>query len=170
MRYISALYDAPMPAGLALRNLRAAGFEDRDLALLPNLPGRPPVHGFLAAEVREQGDPVHALAKLGLPEPTLELVREGLRRGAILVLVRCPDLSAPAALRALDGAGPLSGERLGMDSRMAPGRVYRWSEFAMPDLVVAGEDASGDGEPRAGVDSRHRGQSVQVTEDTSATS
>ena len=142
MRYVSAIYDAPMPAGLALKALRAAGFEDRDLAVLPDLPALPPVAGFLARSTEATGDPARALAELGLPQQRHALLREALWRGAIVILVRCPDLSAPAAVRALDAAGPLPDARLARDWRREPGMRYRWSELPAPVLALQSEAAT----------------------------
>jgi hypothetical protein len=99
MQLISALFDAPVPAGMALAALAEAEVAPDDLGVWPSLPPLalpPPAAG--------------PRAELGLPDEGLEQAREGLARGAILVLARAPDLRAADLAARLAACGPLGPE------------------------------------------------------------
>ncbi len=109
MRLVSALYDAPVPAGLALAALVAAGADPAAVGVWPPLPPLavpPPTAPLLAAAADQEGV-MEQLDRLGLPADAQQQARSGLERGAVLVIARCPDLDAPALATALAEAGPL---------------------------------------------------------------
>ncbi len=164
MRYVTALFDAPQPAGMALHLLRELGFEDRDLILLPELPA--PVAGdtedpwtagsetSLEDERTRSSSSMHdatpsppgpeqvranarhRLQQLGLPEPTASLATEGLDRGALVLVARVPNLSAAVAAQAMETAGALPAERTVRLWSKQPELRYRWSELAAPEVVT----------------------------------
>lgn len=109
MRLVSALYDAPVPAGLALAALVAAGADPVEVGVWPPLPPlavAPPAAALLAAAADLDGV-IAQLDRFGLPADAQQQARSGLERGAILVIARCPDLAAAALAAALAEAGPL---------------------------------------------------------------
>ena len=111
MRLVSALYDAPVPAGMALAALVEAGAEPRHLGVWPPLPPlavAPPAAALLAS-APDRAAALGLLAQLGLPPDALQQADQGLGRGATLVLARCPDLDAPAMAAAMAEAGPIGG-------------------------------------------------------------
>lgn len=111
MQLISALFDAPVPAGMALAALAEAEVAPDDLGVWPSLPplALPPPAARLLAAVDLSGA-LALLAELGLPDEGLEQAREGLARGAILVLARAPDLRAADLAARLAACGPLGPE------------------------------------------------------------
>lgn len=164
MRYVTALFDAPQPAGMALHLLRELGFEDRDLILLPDLPApaaggqddpwtagseisledertrssssmRDPMHSPTSPE-QARASALHRLQRLSLPEPTASLAAEGLDRGALVLVARVPNLSAAVAAQAMETAGALPAERTVRLWSKQPELRYRWSELAAPELVT----------------------------------
>lgn len=124
MRTAYALYDAPAPALAALRALARAGFAPADVAVLAaRVPDE--AHALAADRIlpRDRGiepwsdtpDPslpdepalARALEGRGLARDEAATCAEGVaRRGAHLVVVCCPTLSAPAAEAALGAALP----------------------------------------------------------------
>lgn len=125
MRNAFALYDAPMPALAALRALSRAGFAPGDVALvaarvpeearalaadrlLPRDLGPEPWDGGSGdGEAPDEAAVARALEGRGLsPEDAATCAQGVARRGAHLVVVCCPTLSAPAAEAALEAALP----------------------------------------------------------------
>ena len=130
MQLISALFDAPVPAGMALAALAEAEVAPDDLGVWPSLPplALPPPAARLLAAVDLSGA-LALLAELGLPDEGLEQAREGLARGAILVLARAPDLRAADLAARLAACGPL-GPEAPFSWQHRRDRRYRWSELS----------------------------------------
>jgi hypothetical protein len=110
MRYVIALYDAPAPAAQALRVLAEAGFTPEDVAVAPPLSvpgtGWRSAGAFIELPAADEEALATAVESLGVGRTDSLALAEGVRRGGILVIVRCPTLSAPVARAALDGASP----------------------------------------------------------------
>lgn len=122
MRYVAALFDAPIPARAALQALQARGFAAADVALLAEaelpgtagladgrlLPPSPPAGDWPGDDPpppeawRDEPRLEAALRRRGIEEEDAATFAEGVaRRGAILVLVSAPTASAPLAAEAL---------------------------------------------------------------------
>lgn len=149
MRLVSALFDAPVPAAAALAALAAAGFDPAEVTTIPALarecqaggdragpPGDPLAEALQAAWVDEDWP---RLAKLlqerGLARGWARLAAEGLRRGAILVLLAVPTLSAPLAAQAMAGAAPP--DPLDLAERWLADAELRYPWRDVPALVPA---------------------------------
>lgn len=134
MQLISALFDAPVPAGMALAALAEAGAAPADLGVWPALPELlvPPPPAALLATARDVDGALGLLAELGLPAEGLAQAGEGLQRGAILVLALAPDRRAAELVARLAECGPLGPEAALAWGRDA-GLRYGW---ALPDDVV----------------------------------
>ncbi|HRA20479.1 MAG TPA: hypothetical protein PLZ56_08535 [Anaerolineae bacterium] len=130
MQLISALFDAPVPAGMALTALAQEGAAPADLGVWPPLPAIPvpPPAALLLAEAADLAGALRLLAQLGLPAEGLAQAQEGLARGAILVMARAPDLSAAALVKRLSECSPLGPEAALAWARDGALR-YRWSEL-----------------------------------------
>ena len=142
MRYVSAMYDAPVPARAAISALIEEGFPPLDLCVLPFVPGIElpstflPSLEFSKATDRYDLQPVQAkLAALGIAMEAAGIYAEGLRRGAIVVIARTPTLSAPIAAAILETTCPLSVEKASRDWAAQPGLRYRWSQVEAMALV-----------------------------------
>lgn len=129
MQLISALFDAPVPAGMALAALAEAEVAPDDLGVWPSLPplAIPPPAARLLTAAPDLPGVLGLLADLGLPSEGLDQAREGLARGAILVLARAPDLRAPDLAAQLAACGPLGPEAPFAWLHKRDLR-YRWSE------------------------------------------
>ncbi|MFN8421930.1 MAG: hypothetical protein U0470_00575 [Anaerolineae bacterium] len=117
MRILTALYDAPAPAATALRALAAAGIATVDLDLVAERPTPDAAHGgdwmaelALRAERFVDADGGAAMAGAlaeslpgrGVPAERAAALAERVAAGdGWLVGVRCPDVLAAAARRAL---------------------------------------------------------------------
>lgn len=143
MQLISALFDAPVPAGMALAALAAAGVAPADLGVWPSLPpvAIPPPAAQLLTAAPDLPSVLGLLADLGLPSEGLDQAREGLARGAILVLARAPDLRAPDLAARLAVCGPLGPEAAFAWLRNRELR-YRWSELRWPAEPPPSESTS----------------------------
>ncbi len=135
MRHIIALFDAPIPATRALEALAEAGFTPADVSVRPSLPGV----AWHAAQVSAIALPdddeaalIAALEGLGVPTADARLYAEGVRRGAILLVVRSPDTSATAAEAAMRSATPP--DLAAHQARWAadPGLCYDWAATPPP--------------------------------------
>ena len=142
MRYVSAMYDAPVPARAAINALIEEGFPPLDLCVLPFVPGIElpstflPSLAFAEATDRHGLRPVEAkLAALGIAHDAAGIYAEGLRRGAIVVIARTPTLSAPIAAAILETTCPLSTEKAGREWATKPELRYRWSQVEAMALV-----------------------------------
>ena len=145
MRYVTALFDAPVPARTARRALEAAGFAPRDVALVPE-----PAGEERARDWAPGGDPpglLAALRDLGVAEELAGAYAEGVARGCILVVVRCPDLSAPAAAAALALGPALDPGAAARRWRAEPTCGYVWSRVPPPELAEAEAAAAAPGSP-----------------------
>jgi hypothetical protein len=133
MRHVLALFDAPIPAVSAVRALGAAGFAPADLWLAAEaaLPGSSDLaRTDLPAETTALAT---ELESRGLDRDDAALCAEGVtRRGAILVLVRCPSAAAPVAERILAAAAPpdLAMHRMRWQSQ--PGARHMWAHIEPP--------------------------------------
>ena len=107
MRHVLALFDAPVPAASALRGLAAAGFAPADLWLAAGHPV-PGLREIARTDLPTETPALEAeLEARGLDGDAAALCAEGVtRRGAILVLLRCPSAAAPVAERILAAAAP----------------------------------------------------------------
>lgn len=112
MQLITALFDAPVPAGMALAALAQAGAAPADLGVWPALSDLfvPPPPAPLLAAARDLDGALGLLSELGLPDEGLAQAGEGLRRGAILVLALAPDRRAAELVARLAECGPLGPE------------------------------------------------------------
>jgi hypothetical protein len=140
MRYVTALFDAPIPARHALGALREAGFEARDIACIPALPDRPEDGAQLDMTAE-------AFAGLGLPTAFTHVALEGLERGAILICLRTPELSAEHAARLLDEAGAQAPETLARAWAAEPELRYGWRELPAPRVEGMDDEAELGTEP-----------------------
>ncbi|MFN2114577.1 MAG: hypothetical protein ACK2T6_02610 [Anaerolineae bacterium] len=154
MRCVTGLYDAPATAAAAIADLRAAGFAASDLLVEPARASRllmaspAPADQVAAptAQVAAPADQVAApspprqhpsdapggaaerLAAFGLPPQAAEAYAAAVGRGAIVIVVRAPTLSAPVAAAALDVPGVLDLERHAARVQADPNIEYRWSD------------------------------------------
>jgi hypothetical protein len=142
MRYVSAMYDAPVPARAAINVLIEEGFPPLDLSVLPFVPGIElpstflPSLAFAEATDRYNLRPVEAkLAALGIAREAAGFYAEGLRRGAILVIARTPTLSAAVAAAILETTCPLSVEKASREWAEQPELRYRWSQVEAMALL-----------------------------------
>ena len=158
MRFVLTLFDAPVPAQQAWTALRAVGFGREDLAVVsvptwipaprPNpadpaaedgavppsgavpqgLPGFDRVSADGAAGLADN------LAACGLDAATAALYGEAVRRGAILLALRAPTLSAPIAAKILAAAGPADLAVEVMRWHVDAHWRYGWADAAPPIL------------------------------------
>jgi hypothetical protein len=150
MRYVIALFDAPAPAIAALSALDDAGFSAGDVVVLPSgaladLQQAASLSGagsgalvrFGAKDMARPGTFLHHVASLdqsdilrscGVADDVLNDYLEALERGAILVLVRCPTLSAPRARSALSVAGAADLETQRRRWEADPDLRYGWRQ------------------------------------------
>ena len=159
MRYVTALFDAPIPARAAIAALRDAGFSPRDMTVLPPLPrddamGAESVIAPLTDDLTLHPDDVapppdelapppndlalpaddprrlaDALAALGVAPFDAACYAEGVRRGAILLVVATPTLSAPLAAAAIDSVLPPDLDDLAEAWAVDPELHYRWRDM-----------------------------------------
>jgi hypothetical protein len=129
MRTVIALFDAPAPARAAAAAVVGLGIGAADFRLFPPLPGGPAgPPDFLAGLGGD--DPrawAQALTELGLDGASARAYAEALARGAILLAVRVPTLTAPLVQRAIDGAAPLELAEHQAMWASDPGFCYAWS-------------------------------------------
>jgi hypothetical protein len=136
MRTLITLFDAPVPARAAARALAAAGFSPADVLLLPPLPDAP---ASVPPADLPPGDPARlarGLIDRGVMPQDAALFAEGLRRGAILLVVAVPTLSAPIAAEAIAGALPPDPAALAAAWAADLDLRYRWAEVAPPVLMA----------------------------------
>lgn len=135
MRYVAALFDAPIPARTALVELVSRGFAPEDVIAIPAPPGatwsgrpswRPP---------GDERSLAPGLAALGIPPATAEAYAEGIRRGAILVIARCPTLSAPMAASILAASPVVDLSAALRRWQMEPGLRYDWAALPPPEIA-----------------------------------
>jgi hypothetical protein len=133
MRHVLALFDAPVPAASALRALSVAGFAPTDLWLAAEAP-LPNTQHLSRTDLPTDALGLQSeLESRGLDRDDAALCAEGVtRRGAILVLVRCPSAAAPVAERILAAAAPpdLAMHRLRWQSQ--PGARHMWAHIEPP--------------------------------------
>jgi hypothetical protein len=143
MRVAVALFDAPEPCRAALAELARKGFAPPDVAVLTDVAGGladpPPWLAPTASEGGTAGAAPDAalpdrLEAIGLPRADAAAYAEGVRRGAIFVVVRCPALSVGEASRAL-----ASGPAMDMPAAVArwtaaPDASYDWASVPPPRL------------------------------------
>lgn len=134
MRTVIALFDAPVPVRQVVAALRRLGVPDGDVYLLPSLPGESTARfGVLVEELTDDSASlVPALTDLGLDRPTAHAYAEGVRRGAILLAVRAPILSAPLIQREMESALPLDLALHQAIWAVQPIFGYGWSEVEPP--------------------------------------
>jgi len=147
MRCVTGLYDAPATAAAAIADLRAAGFAASDLLVEPARASRllmasPAPADQVAAPTAQVAAPspprqhpsdapggaAERLAAFGLPPQAAEAYAAAVGRGAIVIVVRAPTLSAPVAAAALDVPGVLDLERHAARVQADPNIEYRWSD------------------------------------------
>ena len=133
MRYVTALFDAPIPATAALAALTASGFTPEDIAVVPSLPGLQwsPTGPFLVADAEPQAL-MRDLGEMGVAPGDVELYAEGVRRGGILVVVRAPTLSTPAAEEAILSTSPPELAAHVQRWEASPGLRYSWEDTPPP--------------------------------------
>ena len=137
MRTITALFDAPVPARAAARALVTAGFSPTDITLVPPLPGAQPFDfSQLPVAGEDPRDLVNVLGDLGVPEAEALFYAEGVRRGAILLVVTAPTLSAPVAADVIAGALPPDPNALAAAWAADPGLRYTWADIPPPVWAV----------------------------------
>jgi hypothetical protein len=110
MRYVTALFDAPVPTESAVRALHECGFSSADLLLVPSVPGIEwsPGPSFAQPWFERELSLQEVLGEMGVSDTDADLYAEGVIRGAILLAVRSPTLSAPYAEAAIESAAPAS--------------------------------------------------------------
>lgn len=135
MRHVVGLYDAPVPAGAGLADLRAAGFDTGDIWVAPEVAAAR-LGPCAPYQVLSHG--THALARTlierGVPPIAAADYAEAVERGAILVVVRTPALSAPIAAEALQGPGATDLEQHHARLRSDPNLSYGWAAAEPPVL------------------------------------
>jgi hypothetical protein len=142
---VTALFDSRSDADAAVSRLRAAGFSDDDVRLLPGHErdpggGEPPARSALA----DGGAGFwYGLTELFLPDRDRSLYAEGLRRGGFLVSVRTGESDHDRAVEILEEAGTID-----LDEREAAWRAQGWREeperevFQVPAPDASAEIAS----------------------------
>lgn len=135
MRTLITLFDAPVPARAAARALVAAGFSPADMMLLPPLPDAPTADPPVDLP---PGDPVRlarGLVDRGVMPQDAALFAEGLRRGAILLVVGVPTLSVPIAGEVIASVLPPDPAALAGAWAADLDLRYRWAELDPPILL-----------------------------------
>lgn len=99
------LFDAPAPAHGALAGLARAGFAAEDIAVLPAHDASH-LGAWLAGEATSGAGVADGLRAHGVPAAEAEDIAEAVRRGVVLVAVRCPTVSAAVAAEAIEAAAP----------------------------------------------------------------
>jgi len=137
MRNVIALFDAPGPALAALRGLRRAGFAAADMACV-SARRLDEAEGIAARRMPiERRALTRSLERLGLDTGDARTCAEGVEdRGAILVAVACPTLSAEAAAAIVRGAAPPDLDEHRRRWRDAPAGLaeYLWDGAAAPAI------------------------------------
>ncbi len=141
MRHVMAIFDAPIPARAAASALAGAGFDPGDIALLPPLAGAPAAGHFLDADPADPPAVRRALAVLGFDAVDAARGAEGARRGAIVLVVRAPTLSAPVAADVIAALGPPDPDDLAAAWEADPGLTYAWAAASPPLAADPGRDA-----------------------------
>jgi len=132
MRRVVALFDAPEPARRGLAALAAAGVAADDVWLTPPLPA---MVGWTPAALAPPLDLValrQSLAAREMPPPLIEFYVDGVRRGAILVLVEAPTAAAATVADCLTTAGAPDPATLVARWQTQPGTTYDWAAVAPP--------------------------------------
>ncbi len=134
MRRVFALFDAPVPAQRAVAALLAAGVDPADVWSVPRLPRA----GGLATQcLAAETDLValrQALGERDVPAERLEVYVDGVRRGAILVLVEVPTQSAGVTAQILGAAGAADPDELRARWTVQRATTYDWRAMAAPDV------------------------------------
>jgi hypothetical protein len=120
VRFVVALFDAPVPARAARTALRQAGFTPEDVTIVPSpdsadRPSSAPPATSLAhraAALRQH------LEESGVPGRHAGLYAQGVLRGGFVVIVCCPTALAPLAAGCLDA---LAAEDIEVQAERWPG-------------------------------------------------
>lgn len=134
MRRVSALFDAPVPAQRAVEALLQSGVDLADVWTVPCLPL---AQGRLTRTLAPPTDLAalrRALEAREMPEERRELLVDGVRRGAILVMVEVPTLSAELAAGLLDAAGAADPAELQSLWAAYRATTYDWQKLDAPDV------------------------------------
>lgn len=158
MRYIATLFDAPVPAAAAAAALVDAGFHPQDIATIPPLPdsaaggtfanvdGDGPVARVDPSFPSERVEPPNPpdpsqlrwlLRDLGFDPTDAARDAEGVRRGAILLLVRAPTLSAPVAAEIITSLAPPDPDAMIATWEADPDLMYGWADVPAPVVGTA---------------------------------
>lgn len=132
MRYVTALFDAPIPARAAAAALASAGFHPDDIALVPHLAGAPAAGWFVDADPADARGVRQALEDLGFDAADAGRAAEGARRGAIILMVRTPTLSAPIAAEVIAALAPPDPEALAATWEADPSLKFDWAAVPPP--------------------------------------
>ncbi len=136
MRTVAVLFDAPIPASAAARALVAAGFSPRDITLIPALPDLPMPHPPPDLPPDDPARLVSGLLARGLPRADATFFAEGVRRGAILLTVAAPSLSAPVAVDVIASTLPPDPAELAQAWAANPHLRYPWPHAPAPVLIA----------------------------------
>ncbi len=148
MRYVTALFDAPIPARAAAAALASAGFHPDDIALVPHLAGAPATGWFVDADPADARGVRQALEDLGFDTADAARAAEGARRGAIILMVRTPTLSAPVAAEVIAALAPPDPDDLAAAWEADPGLTYAWAAVPAPSGTAGEGPAAGGDAPR----------------------
>jgi len=130
LRHVIAAYDAPHPALAAVAALQDAGVAGGDVAVIPSPPGRET--GDFGAPTDPSGLP-EWLASLGVAGAAA-FHAQAAERGAILLVVRCPTLSAPVVAGILAACAPLDPVQAARRWAAEPGTRYEWGDWCLSGL------------------------------------
>jgi hypothetical protein len=134
MRRILALFDAPEPARRALAALAVAGVAADDVWVTPMVPGTGAWAAGPLAPSLDLAALRQSLAARDVPPPLVEVYVEGVRRGAILVLVESPTASAPVVAGCLTSASAPDLAALVARWKAQPGTTYDWASAVPPQV------------------------------------
>ena len=106
VRYVLALFDAPIPASAACRALVAVGIEPLDVAVFAMAePAGWDSPYDMAVAVLAASESAARLSEMGVPAAEVLLYLEGLRQRGVLVAVRTPTAHAALAAACLNAVG-----------------------------------------------------------------
>ena len=140
VRYVIVLYDAPVPASVAVRSLLAAGFPRADITMLPALEQA-------GEDDWSRADIVRRLQERGVSAHEAALYAEGVRRGGTLVEVACPTVRTHEALQCLNALGAVDiVEHAALWERTPQGASSSKWQWTRPRRPSASDDSLPDGD------------------------
>ena len=135
VRYVIALYDAPIPARAGIKALSSAGVAPADIVVIPELPPAQPSDSD--APRPEIPDCVRLEADLrgrGIPADDAAAYAEGVGRGGVLLFARCATAQAERVADSLAEAGTVDLDYFRALWASAPDVHYEWRDLEPPDL------------------------------------